>query len=240
MNAKKREYLKSILGKIIERFVAHNAQFEGINFEGCVDYDEIGETLEEVSGCSRGAGQVPDIKKFSERILHGMNNGEYFTQKGKEILFRVQIEKSPNLLERIKESVGREESFFYHIGAIARDAEGLIRDGRGIAAEEHLKELKKLGFYDVAVKYLKKRKEYAGGLLNVSPEGFEHKFDRGLAYVAAAVLVVSIPVFLFSFSPIIGLVAGNYETISLLKIGSAIGVVLGLTMLVLSKLGVTK
>jgi len=237
MGDKKKENLKEILEKIIGRFVSHNPQFKGINFENCIDYEKIRETLEEVARESRKSGQIPDIKKFSERILHGMNHGEYFTQKGRDLLFMIQIEKSPDLMERIKESLGGEESYFYHAAEVAREAEHFIEEGHKHEAREHLKELKKMGFYESAMKHLKKREERGGELLSVNPERFEKGFNRGLAWVAATILIISVPVFLFCFSSITGAVVGGYEKANLLKITSAIGIVLGLVLLALSKFG---
>ena len=58
-----------------------------------------------------------------------------------------------------------------------------------------------------------------------------------MAWVAAAILVVSVPVFLLGFSSITGSIVGGYEKANLLKITSAIGIVLGLVLLALSKFG---
>lgn len=237
MGSEKREYLKEILEKIIERFVNHNPQFKGINFEGFIDYEKVREILDEVAKESRESDQVPDIKKFSERILHGMNHGEYFTQKGRDVLFMIQIEKSPDLLERVKESLGGEESYFYHVAEVAREAEHFIEEGHKHEAREHLKELKSLGFYESAMKHLKKREERGGELLSVNPKDVETRFNRGLAWVAAAILFISISLFFFSFSSVVGSVIGSEEKISLLKIVSSIGIVIGLAFYAFSKIG---
>ena len=86
-----------------------------------------------------------------------------------------------------------------------------LEEGHKHEAREHLKELKKMGFYESAIKHLKKREERGGELLSVNPERFEKGFNRGLAWVAAAILVVSVPVFLLGFSSITGSIVGGYE-----------------------------